>query len=111
MRLTGFLLLLLGALTLSSYSQEISTVYKQYTVEDGLQSNDINYIMQDSKGYIWFVGDGAALKYNGREFKEINFGGFANRLWEDSNGRFWLCAMGAIARLDERGVGIPKEYA
>ncbi|MDW3652227.1 MAG: histidine kinase [Bacteroidia bacterium] len=111
MRLTGFLLLLLGALQLSSYGQEISTVYKQYTVEDGLQSNSINYIMQDSKGYIWFVGDGSALKYNGRNFKEVHFGGFANRLWEDSQGRFWLCAMGAVAQLDENGVGIPREHA
>ncbi|MEM6806167.1 MAG: two-component regulator propeller domain-containing protein, partial [Bacteroidota bacterium] len=111
MRLTGFLLLLLGALQLSTYGQEISTVYKQYTVEDGLQSNDINYIMQDSKGYIWIVGDGAALKYNGREFREVYFGGFANRLWQDSQGRFWLCAMGAVARLSEKGVGVPREYA
>lgn len=111
MRLTGFLLLLLGALQLASYGQEISTVYKQYTVEDGLQSNDINYIMQDSKGYIWFIGDGAALKYNGRDFTEVNYGGFANRLWEDSQGRFWLCAMGAVAQLDEEGVSIPREYA
>lgn len=110
MRITGLFFLLLGAFTTTLFGQEISTVYTQYTVEEGMPSNDINYVMQDSKGYIWMLGDGRLTRFNGTDFHEIQLGGFVNKMVEDSRGDYWLSAMGALALMRDSRIGIHGKY-
>ncbi len=47
------------------------TIYQNYTIEDGLPSNTIYRIDQDSKGYIWMATGSGASVYNGKSFKNI----------------------------------------
>lgn len=51
-------------------SQDIAN-YKitNYTIEDGLPSNECHDIVQDSKGYIWIATDRGLVRFDGYDFK------------------------------------------
>ena len=54
-----------------NFSQPIKgqrAIYQEYTVEDGLPSNTIYQIAQDSKGYIWVATGTGASRFNGTDF-------------------------------------------
>jgi len=76
-----------------SYSQKIP--FDNYSIKDGLPSNYITDIIQDSKGYIWFGTQNGVSKFDGYNFK--NYGiedGLPNNsiicLFRDSKGNIWL---------------------
>lgn len=54
-------------LNLSVLAQQ-STTLKNYTTEDGLPSNTVHFVYQDTVGYIWFSTDNGVSRYNGYEF-------------------------------------------
>jgi len=58
---TIFILLICGFL----YSQQ----YTNYTTKNGLPSNHIYTILQDTKGFMWFLTDKGMVKFNGSNFK------------------------------------------
>lgn len=43
--------------------------YTQYTVEDGLPSNETYAVHEDHAGYIWIGTDRGVVRYNGYEFE------------------------------------------
>ena len=49
------------------YSQAL--LFEQYTIKDGLPSNWVTFITQDSKGHLWIGADGGIAVYDGVEFK------------------------------------------
>jgi hypothetical protein len=67
----------------------------QYTTHDGLPSNTVYYIYQDSKKFIWFATDAGVSRYDGTIFTNyrIKDGLSSNeviRIKEDSFGRIWF---------------------
>ncbi len=46
--------------------------YKNYTIDDGLPSNTIYKIDQDSKGYLWISTGSGASRFNGASFFNFN---------------------------------------
>jgi signal transduction histidine kinase len=64
MRLIWLFLLLIGSH--NSYSQHYQ--YKQYKVEDGLPTDIIKSIAQDSLGYFWIATDEGLVRYDGVHF-------------------------------------------
>lgn len=54
-------------LNLSVLAQQPTTL-KNYTTEDGLPSNTVHFVYQDTIGYIWFSTDNGVSRYNGYEF-------------------------------------------
>jgi two-component sensor histidine kinase len=86
-----FLGLMLVATNLSAQNPYI----QHYTTHDGLPSNTVYYIYQDSKKFIWFATDAGVVRYDGTTFKNYrtNDGVSSNnviRIKEDSNGRIWF---------------------
>lgn len=94
-----------------------------FTVLDGLPSDNVYRTYQDSKGFIWICTDNGVAKYDGHSFKifNVNNGLPDNEVFEcieDAKGRIWLrCFNGELAfiyndsaqtarRIDE--VEIPK---
>jgi len=74
-------------------AQDLS--YRQYTIEDGLPSNQIYDIHQDQKGFIWFATENGLSRYNGAKF--INYtlsDGLPDTeiisFFEDSKNRLWF---------------------
>ena len=45
--------------------------FKNYQVRDGLSSNNVFYVFQDSKGIIWFATDAGILKFDGQHFQKL----------------------------------------
>jgi len=76
-------------------AQDLS--FRQYTIKDGLPSNQIYDIHQDQKGFIWFATENGLSRFNGAEF--INYtlsDGLPDteiiRFFEDSKQRLWFCS-------------------
>lgn len=68
---------------------------QHYTTQDGLPSNMVYYIFQDSKKFIWFATDAGVSRYDGTSFTNFRKkdGLSSNeiiRIQEDSFGRIWL---------------------
>jgi len=69
----------------------------QYTVKDGLPSNNIYQVYNDSKGFLWIGTDKGVARYNGIKFEKFTtFDGLADNevfsFLEDYTGRLWLAS-------------------
>ncbi|NQZ77985.1 MAG: hypothetical protein HRT61_18065, partial [Ekhidna sp.] len=90
-----FLLLLIASLSFQNLAaQELENAIN-YTVKDGLPSNTVYCVEQDSTGFMWFGTDAGLSRFDGYEF--INYG-LADGLpdveilnfFKDSKGRIWF---------------------
>lgn len=68
---------------------------RHYTVQDGLPSNVIYDVYQDSKGFIWFCTDQGISRFDGNEFRNYSIkDGLPDtevfRIREDGEHRYWL---------------------
>ncbi len=69
--------------------------YVNYNAKNGLPSNHIYRIIQDYKGYIWFLTDNGIVKFNGTEFKTFTTkeGLPTNDIWDvriTPDNKFWF---------------------
>ena len=70
-------------------------VYKKFDTSNGLTSNFVYHVMQDTKGYIWFATNNGVARYDGFEVEVF---GSSNQLasldvwyfYEDSCDRIWF---------------------
>lgn len=68
---------------------------RQLTTNDGLPSNAVYQVFQDSKKFIWFATDAGLARYDGDRFVYYSTKNGLNsneviRLAEDSHGRIWI---------------------
>ncbi len=68
---------------------------RHYTTADGLPSNTVYYVFQDSKKFIWFATNAGVARYDGSHFdyftKSDGLGSNeVVRIQEDSFGRIWF---------------------
>jgi len=82
---------------------------KIYTVADGLASNEINKIVTDSHGFLWFCTSDGLSRFDGYEF--TNYGtdqGLPNSnvtdLLETRGGEYWVATYGGLVRFNPKGV-------
>ncbi|NQV02584.1 MAG: hypothetical protein HQ542_08065, partial [Bacteroidia bacterium] len=66
-----------------------------YTTADGLPSNTVYYVFQDSKKFIWFATDAGVARFDGSHFdyyqkKDGLSSNEVVRIQEDSFGRIWF---------------------
>jgi signal transduction histidine kinase/ligand-binding sensor domain-containing protein len=69
-----FILLILALFLFSGADADTpyQVVYmKNYSSTDGLLSSRVNYIMQDSKGFIWIATDKGVSRFDGQHFKNF----------------------------------------
>lgn len=66
------------------WSFSFAQQFTNYTIKDGLPSNHIYTILQDTKGFIWFLTDKGMVKFNGNNFKTFTTkqGLPINDVWE-----------------------------
>lgn len=74
--------------------------FTNYTTKDGLPSNHIYSILQDAKGYMWFLTDKGMVRHNGTSFKPFTTknGLPSNDIWEaftTPDGKIWYFAKSA----------------
>ena len=73
-------------------AQEI--FHQKITTTNGLPSNSVYDILQDSKGFIWFATDEGISRFDGRYFatfkSKIKSGKSGSFLKKDNFGRIWF---------------------
>lgn len=92
-RLLAPIILLISLIFPASYAQQ--PVFRHYTVDEGLPSNEIYHVFQDSKGYVWIATNMGVSRYDGRHFKNFDKqDGLAENtvfeVYEDFKGRVWF---------------------
>ncbi len=65
----------------------------QLTVDDGLPSNSVYWILEDDQGYMWFGTENGLTRYDGRTFKRFEHPDLIsydfNSIHKDSKGNIW----------------------
>jgi ligand-binding sensor domain-containing protein len=111
-----FRVLLFGILNLLSLSATTQVPYlKQYTVSDGLLTNEIFQVYQDSRGYMWFATAYGACKFDGKHFIQIdNPKEFRNssitEIKEDRKKQLWFVSLKGRLYYSKSSKIIPYVY-
>src|SRR5258705_13862007 len=89
-------------------------VSKNFTVEDGLLSNEVNVILQTRDGFLWIGTAEGLLRFDGRHFTPIKFLPhdspiLVRALAEAPDGALWVGTPGGLARISSGGVHPPRE--
>ncbi len=92
----------------SLYCQEYKDI-KNITIKDGLPSNVVYGIKQDSKGFIWATTNKGVVRYDGRKFKlyTVEDGLPSNDnfvMLLDSKDNVWLYSFKAVCKIGNDGV-------
>lgn len=86
-------LFFLTGMLLCNISFAQTPAYKHYDVSNGLPTNEVYEIKQDSKGFLWIGCDAGLVRYDGNRLKLLsnkkNRGPAISGLREDKNGRIW----------------------
>lgn len=82
-------------LILSGQASGQQSLLRHYSIRDGLPSNVVYDIYQDSRGFIWFCTDQGVSRFDGSEFRNFSVeDGLPDdevfRIREDGNHRYWL---------------------
>ncbi|HXL57310.1 MAG TPA: two-component regulator propeller domain-containing protein, partial [Chitinophagaceae bacterium] len=87
---------------LPTFAQQFSIL--NYTVNDGLPSNQINSTCEDSYGFLWIGTSNGLSRFNGKNF--VNYGYteglqdlFVTAIYEDSYHRLWVGTLRGISEL------------
>ena len=80
-------------------------VWKTYQYVDGLASNWVSAIMQDTKGVIWFGTDGGVSWFDGRSWKAYTqedrlTSNPVYAILQDKEGAMWFGTDGGVSRFD-----------
>lgn len=89
---------------------------KLYSVADGLAHNEINKIVRDSRGFLWFCTPDGLSRFDGYTF--TNFGtdqglehAYVTDLLETRNGEYWVATNGGLFRFNPKGTPDPENRA
>jgi len=97
--------LLAAALALSAAAWAERLPVRVYTVDDGLAGDEINTILQDSRGYLWIGTDTGLSRFDGTRFVEYDSrqglpSPHVTALLETTSGDLLVGTTGGLARLD-----------
>lgn len=93
--------ILLVSLVLSSIMATAQSPYiRHYSTDDGLPSNFVYHVYQDSRNFIWFATDAGVARYDGSRFDYFTkSNGLSSnnviKIKEDSRGRIWFFNLNA----------------
>ena len=87
-------------------------IWSNWTVEDGLSSNDATDILQDSDGFIWTATEHGLNKFDGYTFTNYRYhpgdttsigANYINSICEDEHENIWVnLGVGVVSKFDKR---------
>lgn len=114
---TALVIALLSCLPFSLPAQSplrFTPVFRNYTTDDGLPSNETFAIKQDRQGYMWFSTTNGVCRFDGYRFEQFpdtqqtNFTAvFCWNMMEDSCGRMWWANSDGRVFYQENGRIVP----
>ncbi len=82
-------------------------VYNRYSVTDGLNTNKVNCVWQDKKGFLWIGTEVGIQRFDGRKFVSINNNNVRlppslgiNQIIEAEDGNLWLVQGSQVGKLN-----------
>jgi ligand-binding sensor domain-containing protein/signal transduction histidine kinase len=86
---------------------------KTYTTADGLVSNRISRIVQDSHGYLWFCTENGLSRFDGYRFTNYTSeqglpDDEVNDLLETRGGNYWIATGSGLVRYNPKGLPLPN---
>jgi ligand-binding sensor domain-containing protein/signal transduction histidine kinase len=100
-----FILIILSSFSvLNIYAQRLLK-FNKLTVENGLSQSNINHIIQDHKGFLWFATNGGLNRFDGIGFRTYVFdlldtnsisNNIINHLYEDEEGNIWISTQNGL---------------
>src|SRR5499426_3458460 len=104
--------LLLVMLAMSSLTRAERLPIKAYTTVDGLACNNINKIVRDSRGFIWFCTADGLSRFDGYSFTNLGTDlGLPHSevmdLLETREGEYWVATKGGLVRFNPKS---PPEH-
>ena len=106
-RMKRILFALAGVWSLHAWSAEEVTPFelgcemRQWTIDDGLPSNQVKRLAQTPDGYIWVGCSNGLARFNGTSFTRLSVAG--SKMHEINVADFWVDDEGALWVLDARG--------
>ena len=90
--------------------------WQNFTTQDGLPSNEIYGMMQDSRGLLWFSTDQGICHFNGYEFiRPVDTSATAAastfQIVEDAQGRIWFMHLDGALSIIENDTVRPWPYS
>lgn len=79
-------------------AQTVAPHFRQLSTDDGLPSSEVYFVMEDSKGFMWFGTDNGVARFDGYEFTVFDSkDGLEDvvvfKLMEDYNGVIWVSTL------------------
>lgn len=89
--------------------------WQNFTINEGLPSNEVYSLMQDSRGFLWVTTNQGVCYFNGYEFKyplDTSLSAYKSsfNLCEDAQGRIWFSRLPASLWLVENDTVRPWKY-
>jgi len=85
------LLFLFSILNCCCAAQQRELVFKNFTQEEGLPSNETYHIFEDSRHYLWIATDLGVARYDGVKFETYDLpDNVIFKIREDKKGRIWF---------------------
>lgn len=85
---------------------------KTYTSADGLGSSFIDYLMRDSRGFMWFCTRDGLSRFDGSQFLTYQIGDEASpgveTIFEARNGVYWIGTTGGMYRFNPSALSTPR---
>jgi len=93
--------------------------FANFTVEDGLNHNQVWSILKDKSGMLWFGTEGGVSRYDGKKFTDFPLPEanlvqspkaypapkLINSIFQDASGNIWLCSNGnGVYRYDGKAI-------
>jgi hypothetical protein len=95
------ILLLLTSILLSADTQAQEKVYRSFTIQDGLPTNNIFKVRFDKKGFMWIAHDKGVSKFDGYSFKHYHSPLQRSNVYTDlyiaPDGKIWVTNIGLQA--------------
>lgn len=87
----GLLCFLTSLVSIVASSQQSEYIFKNFTQEEGLPSNEAYFVFEDSRHFLWFATDLGVVRYNGSKFEKFNLPDkVVFKIKEDHKGRIWF---------------------
>src|SRR3989442_8290018 len=107
------ILLLPFLLLLPAFAHAERLPLKPYTVADGLPHNEINKIVRDSRGFLWFCTGEGLSRFDGYSF--TNYGTeqglphpAVNDILETRAGEYWVATNAGLVRFNPKGAPMSR---
>jgi signal transduction histidine kinase/ligand-binding sensor domain-containing protein len=96
----------------SSFVRSEHLPVKVYTSADGLGSSFIDYLMRDSRGFMWFCTRDGLSRFDGSQFVTYQVGDEGSpgveTIFEARNGVYWIGTTGGMYRFNPAALTTPR---